>query len=82
MVPTEEFRQHQLRHLPRAYALRHNVSDPELAQQNRIARDRIIADKAVASAKRLNIRVIEVDGSRDVHAVASLVAEHFRDFLP
>lgn len=81
MVPTEEFRQHQLRHLPRAGALRDDVSDPELAQRNRIARDRIIAEGAVSSAKRHHIRVIEVDGARDVHAMADLVAEHFHEFL-
>ncbi|GAB3186773.1 hypothetical protein FHX75_111322 [Micromonospora palomenae] len=82
MVPTEEFRQYQLRQLPRAGALQRNVSDPQLAQQNRIARDRLIAEDAVRNARRLNIRVIEVDGSRAAQAVASLVAEHFREFLP
>src|SRR4051794_1554767 len=81
MVPTEEFRQHQLRALPRANALPQNVSDPQLAQQNRVARDRLIAEDAVRNAKRLNIRVIEVDGSRDAQAVAGVVAEHFREFL-
>ena len=81
MVPTEDFRQCQLRRLPRAGALRHDVSDPELAQRNRIARDRLIAEDAVRNAERLNIRVIEVDGSRDAHTMADLVADHFRDFL-
>ena len=81
MVPTEEFRQRQLRELPRAGALRGNVSDPERAQHNRVARDRLIAEDAVRTAKRLNIRVIEVDGSRDAHAVAGVVADHFREFL-
>ncbi|TQS45898.1 hypothetical protein [Cryptosporangium phraense] len=82
MVPTEEFRLYQMRRLPRASNIRRNVSDPDLAQHNRIARDLLIADDAVAQAKRLHIRVIEVDGSRDVHAIASLVADHFREFLP
>jgi hypothetical protein len=82
MVPAEGFRQRQLRRLQRAGALRHDVSDPELAQRNRIARDRLIAEDAVRNAKRLNIRVIEVDGSRDSQTMADLVAEHFRDFLP
>jgi hypothetical protein len=81
MVPTEEFRQHQLRALPRAHVLRQNVSDPRLAQRNRVARDRLIAEDAVRNAERLNIRIIEVDGSRDAQAVAGMVAEHFREFL-
>jgi hypothetical protein len=82
LMPTEDFRQCQLRRLPRAGAFWHDVSDPELAQRNRIARDRLIAEDAVRNAERLHIRVIEVDGSRDAHAMADLVAEHFRDFLP
>lgn len=44
--------------------------------------DRLIAEDAVRNAERLNIRVIEVDGSRDAQAMADLVADHFRDFLP
>jgi 2-phosphoglycerate kinase len=82
MVPTEDFRQRQLRQLQRAGASRPDVSDPELAQRNRIARDRLIAEEAVRNAERLNIRVLEVDGSRDAQSMADLVAEHFRDFLP
>ncbi|HEX8345584.1 MAG TPA: hypothetical protein VF657_12755 [Actinoplanes sp.] len=82
MVATEEFRQRQLRQSARAGALRQDVTDPELAQRNRIARDRLIAEDAVRNAERLNIRVIEVDGSRDAQAMADLVADHFRDFLP
>ncbi|MEV3855318.1 hypothetical protein AB0J38_13440 [Streptomyces sp. NPDC050095] len=43
LVPTEDFRQHQLRTLPRAAALHAPVSDPARAQANRIARDRLLA---------------------------------------
>jgi 2-phosphoglycerate kinase len=82
MVPTEEFRQYQLRQLPRAAILQPNVSDPDLAQRNRIARDRVIAEDAVRNAKGLNIPVIEVDGSRDADNIAGLVAEQFHEFLP
>ncbi|WP_030443474.1 hypothetical protein, partial [Actinoplanes subtropicus] len=81
MVPTEDFRQHQVRRLRRADATRFNVSDPELAQRNRIARDRLIAEDAVRNARRLNIRVIEVDGSSSAQAMADLVAKHFEEFL-
>jgi hypothetical protein len=82
MVPTDEFRQHQLSRLPRAGAISRKVSDPDLAQRNRIARDRLIADDAVTNARRLNIRIIGVEGSRDAHAVPSMVADHFYGFLP
>ncbi|MFC6020471.1 hypothetical protein ACFP2T_30415 [Plantactinospora solaniradicis] len=82
MVPTEEFRQHQIDRLPRAGGVGSPVSDPRLAQRNRIARDRLIAEDAVRSARRLNVPVIEVDGTRDARAVADLVAAHFAPFLP
>lgn len=58
------------------------MRDPELVQRNRIARDRLITEDAVSNAERFNIRVIEVDGSCDAQAMADLLAEHFRDFLP
>src|ERR1700753_131161 len=43
MVPTEEFRQHQTRVLPRAGRLGSPVSDPERAQRQRLGRGRVVA---------------------------------------
>jgi 2-phosphoglycerate kinase len=82
MVPTEAFRDRQLRELTRAATIGHDVSDPARAQRNRLERDRLVADHAVRSAQRLGIRVIEVDGTRDAGAVADIVADHFRPYLP
>ncbi|TMR19280.1 hypothetical protein ETD85_53055 [Nonomuraea zeae] len=82
MVPTEDFRDRQLRELPRAAAFTHGVSDPVRAQRNRIERDRLVADDAVRSARRHGIRVIEVDGTLDADAVADLLADHFSPYLP
>ncbi|WP_439680971.1 hypothetical protein [Embleya sp. MST-111070] len=82
MVPTPEFRRHQLRELPRAASLAHRVSDPGRAQANRLTRDRLVAEESVRTAHRLGIRVIEVDGSRDAAAIAQTVAEHFGPYLP
>ncbi|MGW5359935.1 hypothetical protein [Actinopolymorpha pittospori] len=81
MVPTEEFRQRQLRDLPRASALHHQVSDPEHGQRNRVERDRLIAADVEAAARRHDIRVLRVDGSRDADQVATLVADHFAAYL-
>ncbi|MGW3562424.1 hypothetical protein ACWDSL_00715 [Streptomyces sp. NPDC000941] len=81
MVPTPEFRQHQVRVLPRAAALDHPVSDPARAQANRLVRDRLIAEEAVRAARGLGIRVLEVDGSRDAMAIADDVADHFSPYL-
>lgn len=82
MVPTEALRERQLRELPRTAGVGHGVSDPARAQRNRLGRDRLVADDAVRSARRLGIRVIEVDGTRDADAVADIVADHFRPYLP
>ncbi|MBB6549436.1 hypothetical protein [Nonomuraea rubra] len=82
MVPTAAFRDRQARELPRAATVGAGVSDPALAQRNRLERDRLVADDAVRSAHRLGIRVIEVDGTLGAEAVAGLVADHFRPYLP
>ncbi|MBB4905575.1 hypothetical protein [Actinophytocola algeriensis] len=82
MVPTDEFREHQLRVLPRAGTTGHRVSDPVRAQRNRLERDRLVTEDAVHAATRLGIRVLEVDGTRDADAVADVVADHFEPYLP
>lgn len=82
MVAAPGFRQHQLRVLQRAASLSHQVSDPQRAQRNRLARDALVAEDAVRSARQHGIRVLEVDGSLDAEAVADLVADHFRPYLP
>lgn len=81
LVPTEDFRRHQIRTLPRARALNAVVTDPARAQANRIARDRLIAEDAARNARQLGIRIIEVDGTRDASAVAAEVADHFAPYL-
>jgi hypothetical protein len=81
MTPTDEWRERQAVQLPRATAISHRVSDPALAQRNRIERDRLIAADAVKRAHDLGIRVVEVDGSRPAETVADDIAEHFRPFL-
>ncbi|GAB3722961.1 hypothetical protein GCM10027598_38290 [Amycolatopsis oliviviridis] len=81
MVPTGDFREHQLRVLPRAAAVVQRVSDPARAQRNRIERDRLVAEDAVRAAKGLGIRVLEIDGSQDADAVADVVAAHFAPYL-
>jgi hypothetical protein len=82
LVPTDEFRRAQVARLPRAAAVSHPVSDPALAQRNRVERDRLLAEDAVRQARALGIRVIEVDGSGDAEATADVVAAHFAAFLP
>lgn len=82
MVPSTEFVEHQVATLERARGLSAEVSDPEAAQRNRLARDRMLAADAVESAHRHGVRVVTVDGSRDAEAVADLVSDYFADYLP
>ncbi|MEV0427953.1 hypothetical protein [Micromonospora sp. NPDC050495] len=81
LVPSAEFRAYQLARLPRASARHPGVSDPERALRNRVARDELVAADAVAQARELGVRVVEVDGSRDAEAIAGLVTEHFAAYL-
>lgn len=81
MVPTLEFHQRQAQELERARQFFARVSDPERAQRNRLARDLLVAADAVAQARRLGIRVVEVDGTRPVEAIAGDVATHFSGYL-
>ncbi|WP_198047922.1 hypothetical protein [Kutzneria sp. 744] len=60
----------QLSRMPRASTFHHDVSDPGRAQRNRLERDSLVTLDAVESARRLGVRVIEVDGSRDAEAEA------------
>ncbi len=82
LVPSEEFRDHQLRSLPRAAAVSFECSDPALAQRNRLARDRLLAVDVVESARALGLRTVVVDGSLSVDETVELVENHFRPFLP
>jgi hypothetical protein len=82
LVPTDEWRLRQATRLARARAVGHKVSDPALAQRNRLERDRLIAEDAVRAARELGIRVIEVDGTGDPESLADQVADHFGPFLP
>jgi 2-phosphoglycerate kinase len=73
LVPTELFRQHQLRHRPEEPAIP--------AQRTRLTRDRMLAAHAVRAARDLGIRVIEIDGTLDPAGVTDVVGEHFREYL-
>ena len=82
MIPTESFRQRQIRTLPRAAQLSAKVSDPARGHANRVARDRLLAQDAADSACRLGIQVIEVDGPGNTEAMAGELAAHFAPYLP
>jgi hypothetical protein len=83
LVPTEAFRQQQIRTMERAGQFTAaRVRDPERAQRNRIERDRILSQDVIDSAHRLGLNVIEVDGSRPPADIAAGIEQQFRPFLP
>jgi 2-phosphoglycerate kinase len=84
MIPTEAFRQHQLRTVSRTGpgSFVGRCSDPERAHHNRLERDRLIAEDAARSAREHGVRLIEVDGSIGAEGVADLLADHFSPYLP
>lgn len=57
------------------------LSDPARARRNLMTRDQLLAADAAARARRLGVRVIEVDGSLDAEGVADVVADHFAPHL-
>lgn len=81
LVPTPQFQARQVQTMERARRLQTPTSDPERAQRNRLARDRLVAADALAQARRLGIRVLEVDGTRPLQAIADDVAAHFSPYL-
>jgi hypothetical protein len=81
LVPTDEFRERQSRTVQRAMRPGTPVSDLEVAQRNRLERDRLVAASAAAQATAHGVRVILVDGTVDAEGVADAVATHFEPFL-
>jgi hypothetical protein len=81
MVPTDEFREDQSRNVQRAMRPGTAVSDLQIAQRNRMERDRLVSASAVAQAETHGIRVIRIDGTVDAEGVADTVAMHFQPFL-
>jgi hypothetical protein len=76
LVPTESFKRRsaELRGKP---GNRHETSDPERASANLLERDLLMTAHVRESAASHGLRLIEVDGSEGVDAVADLVAAHF-----
>jgi hypothetical protein len=72
LLPTDEFRR-------RALAARHTASkatsDAERAQANLLARNAILDARTRSEATALGLRVVDVDGTRDVSATIAYVTE-------
>lgn len=58
------------------------TNDPEKAQRNIAERDRLMAERIVASCQELGLRHEGVDGSSDLEDLTALLEDQFRPLLP
>jgi adenylate kinase family enzyme len=77
LVPTPEFQRARLEERPGTEWRR--TSDPPRALANRIERERAVGERIERDARKRGLRVLTVDGSRDVAAMAAAVEEIFAE---
>lgn len=76
LIPTEDFKRESMRRRGKP-SFGNQVSDPQQAAQNLLARDLLLAEEITAQAQRYDCRVIGVDGSQTAEETASIVGQHF-----
>lgn len=80
LVPTEDFKRASMKRRGKP-SFKDRVSDPERATRNVLVRDMLLAELVGAQARSLGLQVHEIDGSRSVEEVATLIERHFEPFL-
>ena len=78
LLPTPDFRARAL--AQRGWTIE-GTSDPARACANKLARDELLTEHSRSTARRLGLRVIDVDGSKDLTKVTAIVERHFRPLL-
>jgi hypothetical protein len=80
LVPTEEFKRASAirRNKP---TIRHQTSDPGWAARNWLKRDMLLDAHVRRQTAAVGLRLVEVDGSRSVEQMVSLLEEHFHPLL-
>lgn len=58
-----------------------DTSDPERARRNHVGRDLLLATEVRRQAVSLGLTVVEIDGTRPLQEITSLVEEHFAPYL-
>jgi hypothetical protein len=81
LLPTPDFRRETLLSRPQAWATPRLTRDPDRAQANRLERDGLLVERFREQALARGLRVIEVDGSRPLTAIAAAVEAHFEPHL-
>jgi len=80
LVPTEEFKWESMKRRNKP-SFHDKVSNPERATRNVFRRDMLLAESVNAQAQSRGLTVYEVDGSRSVEEMATLIEQHFEPFL-
>jgi hypothetical protein len=79
LVPTPEFQRARLEE--RVGTEWRRTSDPPRALANRIEREHAVGERIERDARKRGLRVLTVDGSRDVAAMAAAVEEIFAEVV-
>jgi 2-phosphoglycerate kinase len=80
LVPTEDFKWASMERRNKP-SFRDQVSNPERATRNVFMRDMLLTKQVRAQAQSRGLTVYELDGSRSVEEMATLIEQHFEPFL-
>jgi len=80
LVPTEQFKWASMKRRNKP-SFRDQVSNPERATRNVFTRDMLLAESVKAQVRSRGLTVYEVDGSRSVEEMTTLIEHHFEPFL-
>ncbi len=80
LVPSEIFKRNSVARRDKLGGV--PVSDHEQAVQNLISRDLLMGEYVRQRACELELKVFEIDGTKGLDEVASLVESHFAPWLP
>jgi hypothetical protein len=80
LVSNEEFK--RVTYERRGKGVFSDTRDPARARHNHLRRDLLLAEHIRSSAEERGLAVLEIDGTRSLEEMSSLVAAHFEPFLP
>lgn len=80
LVPTEDFKRSSMERRNKP-SFRDQVSNPERVTKNVFIRDMLLAKQVRMQAQSHGLTVYEIDGSRSVEEMTTLIEQHFEPFL-
>jgi hypothetical protein len=80
LISSEEFK--RATYEQRGKGVFADTRDPVRARRNHIGRDLLLADHIRSSAAERGLAVLDIDGTRSLEDIISLVEAHFEPYLP